>query len=264
MFSTRMVGKTKENHPKRQGLFTPLNLSENPRGKRNIAENTRNALKPSENPGQTEEWYSWFCLCSYLVCRLLKEAKQVEHLKLVVQGAAETMLAEAPALARSSLFPRTGALGGSGLATGMRQMRVVLIRGCFRWPRTVASRGAPSTVRNFMTSSGCSMEGALQKKGNRTNRTGSSTILKLIWGGNLLDFPGLGLGDLPTARNLEIQNVSQIALYALPLRYLVCFVFFVLPRRLCENLYKSLAAKLDSPLSRGSFLLETTLTQSVP
>ena len=34
------------------------------------------------------------------------------------------------------------------------------------------------------------MEEALPKKENGTNRTGGSTILKLIWGGNLLYFPG--------------------------------------------------------------------------
>ena len=51
-------------------------------------------------------------------------------------------------------------------------------------------RGAPSTVRNFMTSSGCSMEGALPKKRKLYQPYWGSTILKLIWGRNLLYFPG--------------------------------------------------------------------------
>ena len=34
--------------------------------------------------------------------------------------------------------------------------------------------------------------GGPSKKGNGTNRTGGSTILKRIWGGNLLYFPGFG------------------------------------------------------------------------
>ena len=41
-----------------------------------------------------------------------------------------------------------------------------------------------------MTSSGCSMKGGPSKKGKGTNRTGGSAILKLIWGGNVLYFPG--------------------------------------------------------------------------
>ena len=41
-----------------------------------------------------------------------------------------------------------------------------------------------------MTSSGCSMRGGPSKEGKGTNRTGGSTILKLIWGGNLLYFAG--------------------------------------------------------------------------
>ena len=35
-------------------------------------------------------------------------------------------------------------------------------------------RGAPSTVRNFMTSSGCPMKGGPSKKGKGTNRTGGN------------------------------------------------------------------------------------------
>ena len=43
------------------------------------------------------------------------------------------------------------------------------------------------------------------KKGKGPNRTGGSTILKLIWEGNLLYFPRFR--GSPTVRNLEIQNV---------------------------------------------------------
>ena len=55
-----------------------------------------------------------------------------------------------------------------------------------------SARGTPSTVRNFMTSSGCSMRGALPKKERVPTVLGGSTILKLIWGGNLLYFQGFG------------------------------------------------------------------------
>ena len=53
-------------------------------------------------------------------------------------------------------------------------------------------RGVPSAVRNFMTSSGCSMEGALPNKETVPTVLGGSAILKLIWEGNLLYFPGFG------------------------------------------------------------------------
>ena len=69
-------------------------------------------------------------------------------------------------------------------------------------------RGAPSTVRNFMTSSGCSMRrGPLQKKANGTNRTGGSIILKWIWGGNLLYFPGFG--DLQPYEKWKFRICSE-------------------------------------------------------
>ena len=44
---------------------------------------------------------------------------------------------------------------------------------------------------NFMTSSGCSMDGPLQKR-KRRNGTEGSTILKRLWGRNMLSFPGFG------------------------------------------------------------------------
>ena len=76
-------------------------------------------------------------------------------------------------------------------------------------------RGAPSTVRNFMTSSqtGCSMNGGPSKKGKGTNRTGGSRILKLIWGGNLLYFPGFGISNRMKPGN------SEFALRAFPGRF---------------------------------------------
>ena len=43
-----------------------------------------------------------------------------------------------------------------------------------------------------MTSSGCSNGGGPSQKGKGTNRTGGSTILKLIWEGIYLYFPGFG------------------------------------------------------------------------
>ena len=47
-------------------------------------------------------------------------------------------------------------------------------------------------AKNFMTSSGCATEGANPRKENRTNCTGCGTILKLLWGRNMLYFPGFG------------------------------------------------------------------------
>ena len=94
-----------------------------------------------------------------------------------------------------------------------------------RWINTYTSkvRGAPSTVNNFMTSSDSSMEGANPKKETvpGTNRTGGSTCLKLVWGGNVLYF--LGFGDLPTVRNLEN---SEFALRAFPGRFQICSGFY--------------------------------------
>ena len=51
-------------------------------------------------------------------------------------------------------------------------------------------RGATSTVEKFMAR--LFHGGGPSKIGNGTNRTGGSTILKLIWEGNLLYFPGFG------------------------------------------------------------------------
>ena len=62
-------------------------------------------------------------------------------------------------------------------------------------------RGAPSTVRNFMAAL------AVPKKGNSTNRTGGSTILKLIRGGNLLYFRGFG--DLQPYETWKFRICSE-------------------------------------------------------
>ena len=40
---------------------------------------------------------------------------------------------------------------------------------------------------------------------NSTNRTGGSIIMKLFWIENTFYFPGLG--DSPTVRSLEMQNL---------------------------------------------------------
>ena len=58
------------------------------------------------------------------------------------------------------------------------------------------------SVKDFMTSSDCFVEGALQKK-NGTSRTGGSTILKLVWGRNVLYFQGLGISNRTKPGNSE-------------------------------------------------------------
>ena len=72
--------------------------------------------------------------------------------------------------------------------------------------RRASFRGAPSTVRHFMTSSGCSFfKKGPSKKGKGPNRTGGSTILKLIWERESALFSRVW--GSPTVRNLEIQNL---------------------------------------------------------
>ena len=81
-------------------------------------------------------------------------------------------------------------------------------------------RGAPSTVKNSMTSSGRSWNFHTSKKGNGTNRTGGSTILKLVWGGNICFI----------VQGLEISNRtkpgnSEFALRAFPGCFQICSGF---------------------------------------
>ena len=57
-----------------------------------------------------------------------------------------------------------------------------------------------------MTSSGCSMEGPF-RIGNGANRTGGSAILKFIWGGILLYFPGFG--DLQPYETWKFRICSE-------------------------------------------------------
>ena len=60
-----------------------------------------------------------------------------------------------------------------------------ILRSCLQ------SQKCPSTLKNFMTSSGCSMEGALQRR-KRYQPYWGSTILKRLWGRNVLCFPEFG------------------------------------------------------------------------
>ena len=51
------------------------------------------------------------------------------------------------------------------------------------------------------------MEGGLSKKGNGTNRTGRSTILKLVWGRNMLYCPRFG--DLQPYETWKFRICSE-------------------------------------------------------
>ena len=62
----------------------------------------------------------------------------------------------------------------------------------FFWSQGPSFRGAPSAVKNFVNSSGCSMEGAPPKKETVLTVLGRGTILKLLWGRSILEFPGFG------------------------------------------------------------------------
>ena len=78
-------------------------------------------------------------------------------------------------------------------------------------------------VKNLMTSSSCSIDGALQEIGNATNRAGDGAILKLLWG--------------PEIQNLFLEcfrSVSRFAAEFVPetpsrTRHLQ-FVILLLPR----------------------------------
>ena len=60
------------------------------------------------------------------------------------------------------------------------------------------SRGVFSSVKKFMTSSGCSMEVAPAKKETvPTALTKGSTILKLLWGWKCFIFQGFGISNRP-------------------------------------------------------------------
>ena len=68
-------------------------------------------------------------------------------------------------------------------------------------------RGAPQYCQEFHDQLWLFHEGCPSKKGKGTNRTGGSTILKLIWGANLLYFPGFG--DLQPYETWKFRVCSE-------------------------------------------------------
>ena len=83
----------------------------------------------------------------------------------------------------------------------------LIFLGFFLGKPALKSEVPPVLLGIFMTSSGCSMEGGRSKKGNGTNRTGGSTILRLIWGETLLYFPGFG--DLRPYETCKFRIFSE-------------------------------------------------------
>ena len=73
---------------------------------------------------------------------------------------------------------------------------------------SVGSLSALSIVREFRDQLWLFHGGGPSKKRKGTNRTGGSTILKLIWGGNLPYFPGLR--DLQPYETWKFQICSRV------------------------------------------------------
>ena len=78
----------------------------------------------------------------------------------------------------------------------------------------IAFKDSQGTVKNFMANSGCSKERATPKKRDGTNRTGGSTILKLLWALNALYF--LEFGNLQPYETWEFRICSESAFGVFP------------------------------------------------
>ena len=99
-------------------------------------------------------------------------------------------------------------------------------------------RGGPSTVRNLPALA--VPWGGPSKKGKGTNRTGGSTILKLIWGGDLLYFPEFG--DLQPYETWKFRIYSETISRAFPDLFRIslrkCLTVLGAPPNKTENLVR--------------------------
>ena len=98
-------------------------------------------------------------------------------------------------------------------------------------------RGAPSTVKNFTTSSGGSMGAAPEEKETVTTVFGVSTILKTFLGTDYALFSRVW--GSPTAQHLEIQNLQSFQIPDNSSQemnmIIICYVFF-LPPLFCQRI----------------------------